>query len=126
MPTFDSDVEKLLEPGREARVYEAGTGVGGTWNWNRYPGARCDVESMQFSVSFSDELPQEWHWTERYPQQGEILRYINHVADQGYQFHAGGRPRWHTGMSVLGRPRREYRSAQCEGNPMTALAHQES
>ena len=68
--------------GFTARVYEAGDGVGGTWYWNRYPGARCDTESMEYSYSFSDELEQEWRWTERYPRQPEILRYINHVADR--------------------------------------------
>jgi cyclohexanone monooxygenase len=68
--------------GLTARVYEAGAGVGGTWYWNRYPGARCDVESMDYSYSFSDELQQEWRWTERYSSQPEILRYINHVADR--------------------------------------------
>jgi cyclohexanone monooxygenase len=65
-----------------ARVLEAGHGVGGTWYWNRYPGARCDVESMDYSYSFSDELQQEWHWTERYASQPEILKYANHVADR--------------------------------------------
>jgi len=64
------------------RVYEAGEGVGGTWYWNRYPGARCDVESMDYSYSFSDELQQEWRWTERYSAQPEILKYANHVADR--------------------------------------------
>jgi cyclohexanone monooxygenase len=64
------------------RVYEQGSGVGGTWYWNRYPGARCDVESMQYSYSFSDELQQEWEWSERYAPQPEILRYANHVADR--------------------------------------------
>src|ERR1700727_1044046 len=64
------------------RVYEQGGDVGGTWYWNRYPGARCDVESMQYSYSFSDELQQEWHWTERFASQPEILRYLNHVADR--------------------------------------------
>src|SRR4051812_47834697 len=68
--------------GLSARIYEAGSGVGGTWYWNRYPGARCDIESMDYSFSFSDELQQEWHWTERYAGQPEILRYINHVADR--------------------------------------------
>ena len=58
------------------------TGVGGTWYWNRYPGCRCDVESLEYSYSFSDELQQEWHWPERYGTQPEILRYINHVADR--------------------------------------------
>jgi cation diffusion facilitator CzcD-associated flavoprotein CzcO len=65
-----------------ARVFEAGSGVGGTWYWNRYPGARCDVESMDYSYSFSDALQQEWRWTERYASQPEILTYINHVADR--------------------------------------------
>ncbi len=73
---------RLRQLGLSARVYEAGEGVGGTWYWNRYPGARCDVESMQYSYSFSEELQQDWHWTERYPSQAEILRYIDHVADR--------------------------------------------
>lgn len=68
--------------GLSVRVYEAGKGIGGTWYWNRYPGARCDVESMDYSYSFSDELQQEWRWTERYASQPEILTYINHVADR--------------------------------------------
>ena len=65
-----------------ARVYEAGGGVGGTWYWNRYPGARCDVESMQYSFSFSEELDQQWDWSEKYAPQPEILAYANHVADR--------------------------------------------
>ena len=73
---------RLRQLGMSAQVLEAGDGVGGTWYWNRYPGARCDVESMQYSYSFSPELQQEWEWTERYPQQAEILKYINHVADR--------------------------------------------
>ncbi len=68
--------------GLSARVVEAGDGVGGTWYWNRYPGARCDVESMQYSFSFSEELQQEWRWSERYAAQPEILRYADHVADR--------------------------------------------
>ncbi len=68
--------------GLRARVYEAGTGVGGTWYWNRYPGARCDVESVEYSYSFDEALQQEWVWTERYAGQPEILRYANHVADR--------------------------------------------
>ena len=63
------------------RVFEAGDGVGGTWYWNRYPGARCDSESYYYSYSFSEELDQEWSWTSRYPGQAEILTYLNHVAD---------------------------------------------
>ena len=73
---------KLRQLGLKARVFEAGDGVGGTWYWNRYPGARCDVESLQYSYSFSEELQQQWEWTERYPKQAEILSYINHVADR--------------------------------------------
>jgi cyclohexanone monooxygenase len=63
-------------------VLEAADDVGGTWYWNRYPGARCDVESLYYSYSFSRELEQEWEWTERYPTQPEILRYLSHVADR--------------------------------------------
>ncbi|HEU0083705.1 MAG TPA: NAD(P)/FAD-dependent oxidoreductase, partial [Bradyrhizobium sp.] len=73
---------RLRESGFSVRVYEQGDGVGGTWYWNRYPGARCDVESMQYSYSFSDELQQEWDWSERYAPQPEILKYANHVADR--------------------------------------------
>jgi cyclohexanone monooxygenase len=73
---------RLRKLGLTARAFEAGDGVGGTWYWNRYPGARCDVESMQYSYSFSEELQQEWKWSERYPRQDEILAYINHVADR--------------------------------------------
>jgi cation diffusion facilitator CzcD-associated flavoprotein CzcO len=75
-------LHRLRGLGLSAKVYEAGKGVGGTWYWNRYPGARCDVESMDYSYSFSDELQQEWRWTERYAAQPEILKYINHVADR--------------------------------------------
>ena len=75
-------LHRLRGLGLSARVFEAGNGVGGTWYWNRYPGARCDVESMDYSYSFSDELQQEWRWTERYAAQPEILRYVNHVADR--------------------------------------------
>jgi cyclohexanone monooxygenase len=58
-------LHRLRERGFSARVFEAGSGVGGTWFWNRYPGARCDVESMEYSYQFSDDLQQEWCWTER-------------------------------------------------------------
>ena len=68
--------------GLDVRVFERGDDVGGTWYWNRYPGARCDVESMSYSYSFSEELEQDWEWTERYPTQPEILRYAGHVADR--------------------------------------------
>ncbi|WP_445220850.1 flavin-containing monooxygenase [Bradyrhizobium sp. Pa8] len=75
-------LHRLRGLGFSARVYEQGGGVGGTWYWNRYPGARCDVESMQYSYSFSEELQQEWDWSERYAPQPEILNYANHVADR--------------------------------------------
>src|ERR1700743_2274102 len=75
-------LHRLRGLGFSARVYEAGSGVGGTWYWNRYPGARCDVESMQYSYSFSPELQQEWQWSELFAPQPEILRYANHVADR--------------------------------------------
>src|SRR5512144_2161614 len=73
---------RLLRLGLKVRVYEAGSGVGGTWYWNRYPGARCDVESLEYSYSFSEELQQQWEWTERFASQPEILRYLEHVADR--------------------------------------------
>jgi cyclohexanone monooxygenase len=75
-------LHRLRALGLTVRVFEAGSGVGGTWFWNRYPGARCDVESMEYSYAFSNELQQEWVWPERYGTQPEILRYINHVADR--------------------------------------------
>ena len=75
-------IYRLRKLGLKVRAFEAASGVGGTWYWNRYPGCRCDVESMEYSYSFSDELQQEWHWPERYGTQPEILRYINHVADR--------------------------------------------
>ena len=68
--------------GLTARVIEAAGGVGGTWYHNRYPGARVDIQSMEYSFGFSPELQQEWHWTERYAAQPELLRYANHVADR--------------------------------------------
>lgn len=68
--------------GLSVQVYERGGDVGGTWYWNRYPGARCDVESLQYSYSFSEDLQQEWIWSARYAPQPEILRYLNHVADR--------------------------------------------
>ncbi|HYX04489.1 MAG TPA: NAD(P)/FAD-dependent oxidoreductase, partial [Reyranella sp.] len=73
---------RLRGLGFRVRAYEAGSGVGGTWFWNRYPGARCDVESLEYSYSFCNELQQEWQWPERYGTQPEILRYINHVAER--------------------------------------------
>ena len=68
--------------GLTVRCFEAGDGVGGTWYWNRYPGARCDSESTYYSYSFSEDLQQEWTWSTKYPEQPEILLYLNHVADR--------------------------------------------
>jgi cyclohexanone monooxygenase len=75
-------LHRLRGLGLSAQVFEAGGGVGGTWYWNRYPGARCDVESMQYSFSFSEELDQEWNWSEKYSPQPEILAYANHIAER--------------------------------------------
>ena len=75
-------LHRLRGQGFSVRVFEQGDGVGGTWYWNRYPGARCDVESMQYSFSFSEELDQQWDWSEKYAPQPEILSYANHVADR--------------------------------------------
>ncbi len=75
-------LHRLREAGLRARVYEAADGVGGTWYWNRYPGARCDAESLAYSMSLSPELDQEWEWTERYATQPEILRYIEHISER--------------------------------------------
>lgn len=66
----------------DVKAFEAGDGVGGTWYWNRYPGARCDIESTHYSYSFDEGLQQEWNWSERYAAQPEILDYLNHVADR--------------------------------------------
>jgi cation diffusion facilitator CzcD-associated flavoprotein CzcO len=73
---------RLRELGMRVRVLEAGTGVGGTWYWNRYPGARFDSESYSYSYSFSKELLEEWDWTEHFSPQPETLRYLNYVADK--------------------------------------------
>ena len=75
-------VHKCRQASLSVQVFEAGTDVGGTWYWNRYPGARCDVESVEYSYSFDNALQQEWEWTERYAAQPEILQYAQHVADR--------------------------------------------
>jgi cyclohexanone monooxygenase len=75
-------LHKLRGLGFSVRVVDAAPEIGGTWFWNRYPGARCDIESMQYSYSFDEDLQQEWCWSERFATQPEILQYINHVADR--------------------------------------------
>ena len=75
-------LHRLRGLGLTARVIEAGSGVGGTWFWNRYPGARVDIESQEYSFAFDEALEREWKWTERYAPQPELLKYANHVADR--------------------------------------------
>ncbi|GAA0246139.1 NAD(P)/FAD-dependent oxidoreductase [Saccharothrix mutabilis subsp. mutabilis] len=75
-------LHKLRAQGLSVKVFEAADDVGGTWYWNKYPGARCDVESMHYSYSFDPALEQEWEWTEKYASQPEILAYLRHVADR--------------------------------------------
>jgi cyclohexanone monooxygenase len=75
-------LHRLRELGFSARVIDAAKGVGGTWYWNRYPGARCDLESLEYQYTFSDEIRLEWKWTERYAAQPEILAYLNFVTDR--------------------------------------------
>ena len=75
-------VFKLREMGLRFWAFEQGDDVGGTWYWNRYPGAGSDSESWVYSFSFSDELEQDWTWSSRFPRQPEILRYLRHVAER--------------------------------------------
>src|SRR5215467_5170783 len=75
-------VHAFRSAGLTVRAFEAGSGIGGTWFWNCYPGARCDVESVDYSYSFDPALEQDWTWSERYPAQPEVLRYLNYVADR--------------------------------------------
>ena len=75
-------LHQLRALGFNTEVIEAASGVGGTWHWNRYPGARCDIPSVEYSYSFSRELETDWVWSERYAPQPEILRYLEHVAER--------------------------------------------
>ncbi|MBJ7333224.1 MAG: NAD(P)/FAD-dependent oxidoreductase, partial [Thermoleophilia bacterium] len=75
-------LHRLRQRDLQAHLVDRAPSVGGTWYWNRYPGCRCDVESMTYSYSFDEELEQEWSWSTRYADQPEILRYLNHVADR--------------------------------------------
>ncbi|MFT5389939.1 MAG: cyclohexanone monooxygenase [Gammaproteobacteria bacterium] len=75
-------LHRFRQQGITARCFERGDGVGGTWYWNRYPGARCDVESMQYSYGFDDELQQEWTWPEKFSGHADIRAYADHVADR--------------------------------------------
>src|SRR5688572_27094398 len=73
---------KLREEGFTAVVFEMGDGVGGTWYWNRYPGARCDIQSIEYSYSFDESIQREWVWTENMPPQSEVEAYLNFVCDR--------------------------------------------
>src|SRR4051794_1115279 len=75
-------LHKLRQHGFSATVFEMGDGVGGTWFWNRSPGARCDVQSIEYSFSFDDDIQQEWVWTELLPPQPEVEAYLNFVCDR--------------------------------------------
>ena len=72
-------LHKARKLGLDARVLEAAGGAGGTWYWNRYLGARCDIESMQYSYQFDEDLAQAWHWSEKYASQPELLHHVEHV-----------------------------------------------
>ncbi len=73
---------RMRELGLSVHVIEMASDIGGTWYWNRYPGARCDTDTMEYSYSFDEDLQQEWEWPERYPTQPEILEYLQHVAER--------------------------------------------
>ncbi len=75
-------LHRLQQLGMNSRIYEAAEGVGGTWYWNRYPGARCDAQSLVYAYTFDDAVREKWEWSERYATQPEILRYLNHIADR--------------------------------------------
>src|ERR1700741_4095291 len=75
-------LHRLRQLGLRTRVLEMAENVGGTWLYNRYPGARCDIESIEYSYSFSDEIQREWVWTESMPAQAEVEAYLNFVADR--------------------------------------------
>ncbi|WP_410653338.1 flavin-containing monooxygenase [Amycolatopsis sp. cmx-4-54] len=89
---------EVRKAGLAAQVLEAGGGPGGTWYWNRYPGARCDVESLEYSYQFSAELQQDWEWTRRYADQAEIMRYIGHVVER---FDLARDIRFHTRVEAM-------------------------
>ena len=75
-------LKELRDRGHRVIVLERAPGIGGTWYWNRYPGARCDIPSLEYSFGFDPELEQEWNWTEHFAAQPEIERYLNHIADR--------------------------------------------
>src|SRR5512140_2519438 len=112
-------LHRLRKQGLSVRVYEQGGDVGGTWYWNRYPGARCDVESMQYSYSFSEELQQEWNWSERYAPQPEILKYANHVADR-FDLRSGIQLNTRVDRAAFDEATRLWSVTTSDGNSVTA------
>src|SRR6516165_5726782 len=110
---------RLRELGLRVRVLEAAPAIGGTWYWNAYPGARCDVESMEYSYLFSPELDQEWVWSERYAAQPEILGYINHVADR-FDLHRDVQLRTRVHSAVYDEQSSRWRIASDEGEQFVA------
>jgi cyclohexanone monooxygenase len=112
-------LHRLRGQGVSVRVYEQGGDVGGTWYWNRYPGARCDVESMQYSYSFSEELQQEWNWSERYAPQPEILKYANHVADR-FDLRSGIQLNTRVDRTAFDETTRLWSVTTSDGNNVTA------
>jgi choline dehydrogenase-like flavoprotein len=112
-------VHAMQSAGLTVRAFEAGSGIGGTWFWNCYPGARCDVESTDYSYSFDPALEQEWTWSERYPAQPEVLRYLNHVADR-YQLWPYIQLNTRVTACVWGAGRREWTVLTDDGESRTA------
>jgi cyclohexanone monooxygenase len=110
---------RLRGLGFSVRVYEAGSGIGGTWFWNRYPGARCDIESLEYSYSFSEELQAEWRWPERYATQPVILDYINYVADR-FDLRRDIQPNTRIVSAVYDRPANRWTLTTADGEVITA------
>lgn len=108
---------RMRERGMRVHGFESAPDVGGTWYHNRYPGARCDVESVDYSYSFSDELQQEWTWTERFATQPEILAYLNHVADR---FDLRSAFDFNTKVTAIRREKDVWTVATDTGTSMTA------
>ena len=112
-------VHRLRQRGLRVQGFERGGGVGGTWYWNRYPGCRCDVESMEYSYQFSAELEQDWQWSERYAPQPEILAYAEHVAER-FQLHALFRFNTAVSAAVYDAAARSWRVTTAAGDTVTA------
>lgn len=112
-------VKSLRDAGFKVQAFEAGDGVGGTWYWNRYPGARVDLECWDYSYSFSQALQDEWDWTERYPTAGELMRYLNHVADR-FSLRESFRFNTRVESAIFDQERNVWTIATSDGNTTTA------